>query len=267
MPRAISPSGVPPVPQSAASANAGGVAAPDELPFRRAGSARPRERPARASGLGPRYSGQRASAQQTPMTARAPGPRGPRLDQRDRRSARHDVERPYVERAPAAFGHDRLRDRSGPQLPAEPPAARISPMGRRQPSPQRPDARLANPHGANHSVRQEIALAPLRPRSPRARTHGCRDVAVRRRRHARHQPPWRAAAESPAACGADYRSFQRTRRSAPALRQVPPALRHRLDVAPPPSRMCSSVRTRPSAHTPGGPPSLHRGRTGRLRAE
>src|SRR6202035_2875761 len=71
------------------------------------------------------------------------------------------------------------------------------------------------------SVRQEIARAPLPLRSPRARTRGCRDAAVGRRRYARHQPLWRAAAESPAACVADRRSFQPTRRSVPALFVAP----------------------------------------------
>jgi hypothetical protein len=63
---------------------------------------------------------------------------------------------------------------------------------------------------------------------------------VRRRRCARHRPPWRPAAESPAACVVDLRFFYRTRRRVPVFR---PGLQnradHRVEVAPPPSRTSS----------------------------
>jgi hypothetical protein len=198
--------------------------------FRRAGSARSRVRPARAIGLGPRYSEQRANARQTSMTAPAPDPPGPRPDQRERRSARHDAAPPDVERAPTASGHGRRQDRSGPRLPAAPHAAHISPTGRRPRSPQRPGAPLASPHDANHTAPQEIAQAPPPPRSPRARTRGCRDAATRRRHSAHRPPPWRAAARSTAAYVVDRRSTQRTCRRPPWAR--PTAWRHRLEVAP-----------------------------------
>ena len=67
----------------------------------------PRGRPARATGLGPRTPEQRASVRDSLQSTPAPGPRVPRLDQREPRSARRGAGRRYVARVPAASCHGR----------------------------------------------------------------------------------------------------------------------------------------------------------------
>ena len=71
----------------------------------REASDQPRERPARVSGLGPRTPEQPASVRDSPQNTRAPDRRGPRLDQREPRSARRGAGRRYVGRVPAASCH------------------------------------------------------------------------------------------------------------------------------------------------------------------
>ncbi len=197
----------------------------------REASGQPRGRPARVNGHRPRTSEQRASVRESLQRTPAPGPQVPRPDQRERRSAQRGAGRRYVGRVPAGSCHGRRQASGDPPIPAVSRAARTSPTARQPPNRRRPDARLANRHGANRSAQRGTGRAPRLPPPLRARTRDRPGVAVRHPRSGRSPRTWRAPAQSAAACVVHLRSLHRTRPAArPHSALLRPASRSRQPV-------------------------------------
>jgi hypothetical protein len=184
-------------------------------------SDRPLARPARASGHRPRTSAQCASVRECLRSTPAPDPRGPRLDRRERRSARRGAGRRYVGRAPTVSGPGHRLAGRGRPIPAVPRAARTSPRARQPPNQRQPGGPLANPHGANRTAQRETGPARRRPPQLQAQTRKHPGAAVRHPRPGRAAPRWRAVAQTGAACVVHHRSLHRTRPG--KLRLPPPA--------------------------------------------